>query len=523
MAENAPKGAQNGQNRPKTTPKRPKRAPKPFSVPHFRAWAATLTLDSGEPFHPEPFQEKFLEDVFSGVGVVWFILPEGSGKTTLMAALALYVLEFSPRAAEIPIAAASREQAMILYRQAEGFVLGSEALTEPVHSEMQARKGKLRLFVPRFQPLEGNREVKHYRGGRIKVHAADERTGDGVMFTLAIIDELHRHPHLGLYRTWDGKRAKRGGQLIVISTAGEPGSEFEQTREQIRQQVPVVERRETFIHCRSPQVALHEWAVPEDGDCEDMALVARANPFSRITEASLRDKFEAPGMILPHWRRLTCNRPTRGDWAAITEAEWASALLQVEIPEGAPITLGLDVGWKLDATACVPAWQMTPDLRFLGPASILEPPRDGTSLDPASVEAMLRAYAERYRIERVVMDPTQAEQLAEWIRTELGVEEVVEHQQGNVLRTLIFSRFMEALREGKLKHSGDPGLTRHVLNAVIHELGDGRAVFERPSQSRYGGRNLQNRRAIDALIAAAMANSVMAALGEEAPVLIAWV
>ena len=55
-------------------------------------------------------------------------------------------------------------------------------------------------------------------------------------FELAFIDELHRHRDLSLQRTWVGKIGKvKGAQVVVISTAGEPGGEFELARERIRQ------------------------------------------------------------------------------------------------------------------------------------------------------------------------------------------------------------------------------------------------------------------------------------------------
>jgi phage terminase large subunit-like protein len=69
---------------------------------------------------------------------------------------------------------------------------------------------------------------------RIQIFAADASTGDGVIPTLALVDELHRHKTLGLYRTW-GEAGEARRQMIVISTAGEPGSEFEETRERMRQ------------------------------------------------------------------------------------------------------------------------------------------------------------------------------------------------------------------------------------------------------------------------------------------------
>src|SRR5689334_5713242 len=91
------------------------------TLDHFRAWAKRLTLDNGKPFELEPFQEAFLKDFFSGYRESWLLVPEGNGKTTLLAALALYHVEHVP-SAWVPVAASARDQAQILYRQAAGFV-----------------------------------------------------------------------------------------------------------------------------------------------------------------------------------------------------------------------------------------------------------------------------------------------------------------------------------------------------------------------------------------------------------------
>jgi phage terminase large subunit-like protein len=58
-------------------------------------------------------------------------------------------------------------------------------------------------------------------GGRLQVFAADDRTGDGIIpGGIALVDELHRHRDLRLYRVWVGKLVKRGAQIVTISTAG---------------------------------------------------------------------------------------------------------------------------------------------------------------------------------------------------------------------------------------------------------------------------------------------------------------
>jgi phage terminase large subunit-like protein len=422
--------------------------------------------------------------VFSGIPECWLIVPEGNAKTTLIAGLALYHIQHH-RAARVPVAASSRDQAEILFAQGEGFVSRSD--------------------LRGFKCLEGYRRIRYdAQHARIQIFAADDRTGDGAIPTLAILDELHRHRDLRLYRTWRGKMTKRGGQIIAISTRGEPGSEFELALERIRREATDVTRTETSIRAASKRLVLHEWAVPEAGNVEDFALVKRANPLRAITVPILREKFASPTMTLGHWRRFVCNRPTRADSAAITEAEWAAAATADAIPAGEPVDVGLDVAWKWDTTAAVPLWVRDPRYRLLGPAEVLVPPRDGTSLDSGLIEAALIRIHARNPIATIVMDTSRAEQLGQWAESEFGCT-VIERTQTIPLAIADYDHFMEALRNGWLHHTGDTGLTAHALNAVARVLPRGDAVFDRPSQSRLGAE--QDRRVIDALVAAAMVNA----------------
>ena len=476
----------------------------PFTLTHFRDWAVELILDTGESFHPEDWQEAFVDDVFAGYSECWLVVPEGNGKTTLLAAIALYHVEHRPHAS-IPVAASSREQAEIMYRQAEGFVLRSPRLYEPIKSAIQAAKGKHKTDVPRLLCLEGYRRINHFEGGRIQVFAADDRTGDGVIPTLGIIDELHRHRDLGLYRTWAGKLLKRQGQIVTISTAGEPGSDFEETRERIRQSSDL-QREGSFLRAATNRTVLHDWAVSEKADVEDFAVVKEANPFSGVTVEALEGKFNSPTMTIHHWRRFVCNLPTRSEYAAIQEAEWFAAQVKDDIPKGEETWVGADIAWKWDTTALVPLWVRDEKYRLFGTPKILTPPRDGTSLDPEEVEKAFIALHERNPIHTVVMDTNRAEQLGAWLEREIGCR-VLDMSQGIPVQVEEYERFMEALRQGWIHHVGDSEFTRHVLNAVAKIQRGGDAIFERPHQSR---RNIdeQDRRVIDGLKAAAMVHRV---------------
>jgi phage terminase large subunit-like protein len=472
---------------------------KPFTVDHFRKYANLLVLDNGEHWIPEDFQNEFVADLFSGVPEIWLIVPEGNGKTTLLSGVALYHGDYTDDAAVL-MAASSRDQCGLLLGQGTGFVRRSPG------------------FDKRFRTYEGYRRIDCLRTqGTIQVFAADDRTGDGVIPTLALLDELHRHRSLRLYRTWRGKLDKRDGQLAAISTAGEPGSEFEIVREGARTEAPDITVTDRHTRAASPEMILHDFALKADDDPEDLALVARANPFSGVTEAKLKRKRSSPSMTAGHWNRFVCNRATRTEGAAVGEAEWLAA----EVPDpglkGRPCGVGIDLGWKWDATAIVPLFSV-PEGWLFGQSSVITPPRDGNSLNPEVIKSAIRKIHAETPIKRAVLDPSAGgEELASWLEEELGIE-VIAHSQKSQPMALAAGRFMESLRDGTQKHVKDPDFTRHVLNAVAHELPDGTFKFVRPVSSR-SSQDEAPRREIDALIGGAMILSTEMAGTYDGPLL----
>jgi phage terminase large subunit-like protein len=414
----------------------------------------------------------------------------------------LYFCEFKPHASVLA-AAAAVEQATIMYSQAEGMVLRTPRLHAMTVSDVLKAKGKRTTSKPLFECLEGWKRINCANGARFQVKPADAVTGDGVIPNVCFVDELHRHRDLSLYRTWAGKLRKRGGQMIVISTAGEPGGEFETTRESMRQSAEALEAVDCFQRAASETWVLHDWSVPEGEDVEDLSVVKRANPLSFVTVDSLSETWETPGMTLQHWTRINCNIPTRASSAAIQEREWYAAASGETIPDDGDVWVGLDVGWRWDTTALVPLWWRDQEFRLFGPAVVLEPPRDGSSLDPDALKRALTELMGRHRVSTVVMDTNRAEDIAAWISDQDVL--VVDRAQTSKPQAEDYQRFMEALRGGQLKHSGDMGLKRHALNAVTKLLPDGGARFARTSETRQGGN--QDSRVIDALVAAAMVHS----------------
>jgi hypothetical protein len=467
----------------------------PFTVDHFRAYTGVAILENGDPFVAEEFQLCVMDELFAGVTETWVVVPEGNGKTTLMGLAALYHADYTG-GAKVLLAASSRDQCGLLLGQAAGFVSRTPSLKR------------------RFRVFEGYRRiVAHRTSGLIQVYSADERTGDGEIPTLALIDELHRHRDMRLYRVWRGKLDKRGGQVVAISTAGEPGGEFEQTIARIKRDGNAEQVEPSHQRLTDGDMVVHRWAVPETEDPEDMEAVKAANPFSGVTVAGLTRKRKSPSMTPEHWRRFTCNQVVRGESAAVNAQEWEDARTDDRPRPGEPVWVGLDLGWTWDTTAIVPLWR--PDETrhvFLDP-TVIVPPRDGTSTPPSRVQQALMDVHLVNPIHTLVMDGAAGgEQLAEWITEHIGARVIV-HSNGNTAQALAAQRFYEGLRAEPaptLQHTGHPDLTAHVLNARARILPRGDVVFDRPSQTRSA--TGQDQRVIDALSAGQAVHSV--AVGE---------
>lgn len=497
-----------------TTSRRSASRPEPFTVDHFRAYARMLVLDNGSHWDPEDFQLDVARDFLAGVQNVWMVVPEGNGKTTLMGGLALYHADYTP-AANVLLAAASREQCEGLLMQAAWFVYNTPGLD----AKSNPAKG-------RFVVQEGHRRILAKRtNGRIQVRAADDRTGDGVIPTACFVDELHQHRNLALFRTWRGKLQKRGGQICVISTAGEPGHEFEEAREQMRRHADERVEDGAYTCARGSDWVLHDFRLPEGDDPLDLAAVAAANPYSGVTPAVLDAKGpDAPGFDLAHWLRVVCNRPTTASGTGLSPEEW-DALEDpgLRVDHNLPGVIWLDVAWQIDTTAMgVLLWESL-ERRVIAGVRVLRPP-----VDESSVVDGLLDLAERFpNARRVILDPsagaTQMVQQLEkgehplQVARGAGPLDYWGHSQDNAPMSQAAVRFDEAVRNGWIVHDGDRTLRAHVLNGVRKPTGPEKYRYDRPADAK-GERRAKY--PIDALTGVLMGNNWL--VDNETPVATPW-
>jgi phage terminase large subunit-like protein len=69
----------------------------------------------------------------------------------------------------------------------------------------------------------------------------------------------------------------------------------------------------------------------------------------------------------------------------------------------------------------------------------------------------------------------------------IGPIQFFEHSQDNAPMADAAVKLEEAIRNGWIRHDGDPDLRRHVLNAVRKSLGAEKWKYDRPSNAQGRG------------------------------------
>lgn len=481
-----------------------------------------VVLDNGKPLELEPFQRAILVGYFDGVTEIVVLLPKKNGKTTLLAALALYHLIYTPDAA-CYIAASAKDQARILYEQACGFVTRRDA------------GGR---FLPQAKSLQkrvilrgGTKEIRSRRdSGFIRVVSGDKDTVDGVIPTLALVDELHRHKDGGeLYGVLADGLGPREGQIITISTAGQTlRSVLGRIREASHKLVGIKrDGKHTFVRSANGQFEFHEWALEPDENANDLRLVKQANPLKANTVEKLRQRKKSPAMRGTRWARFACGQWVQGEDAALSAIDWGNAgRAKLKLRKQPGIYLGLDVANRWDTTAVVPGephdevdvevevkghtriWRRYKRVRF-GAPTVLVPPRNGQALRrEKTIEAVLDFKRQGYVILGVIFDRNAGgEAIAQDLEEKHGLT-VIQHSQDPAPMAEAAMALAEAVSAGEVEHPNDPEFNRQMLAAKAKTTSGEKWRFVAPEQRRgqrkHGVQDGDDIEVIDCAIAAAM-------------------
>jgi phage terminase large subunit-like protein len=171
---------------------------------------------AGKPLKLLPWQKFVIGELFgwkrrdSGFRRYRFVyieVPRKNGKTTLLAAIGLYMLTSDDEpGAEVFSAACSRDQAHEIWDEAAAMATAS--------LQRYVKVSKFELTCP-----------KNPRSKFLAL-AAEGKTLDGHNVHCALIDELHEHPDRTVYvKLKTGTGSRRQPMIIAITTAGGTGTE----------------------------------------------------------------------------------------------------------------------------------------------------------------------------------------------------------------------------------------------------------------------------------------------------------
>jgi phage terminase large subunit-like protein len=428
----------------------------------FTSFAAKCGLEL------EPFQRRIARALCSDVEEVVVLLPRGNGKTTLLAAYALWHL-LETEDARVNFTAATREQAAIAFEHAVRFAhrLGDERL--------HATRRELH-----FRPDPSSRRFTRF----MRVRPGEAAALQGLDSTLAVIDEMHTATDSDAYVAMVGSLKAKGARLRIISTAA-PSADSPLGHLRARAlALPGAKRKGAVVEAKGSDLHLLEWSCPEETKLSDRRRILAANPASWRTWEVLRKKRNA--VPESSFRRYFMDQhATSGESAWLPEGAWDRCRAEYEIEDGERIVCGLDVGGSRAATALV---YVTEDLRigvqtWEGEEAVVY------------AEAALRELAGRYVVIEAAFDPWRfGAQALHLSKTGMRMVEFPQHDSRLVPAS---ERLSAAILERRLRHPGDPVLDAHVHAAVTKQTQRGGRI------AHAGGRHTSKR--IDAVIAMAMA------------------
>lgn len=387
----------------------------------------------------EPFQRQILRAIDGPQREALVLLPRGSGKTSLLAVLTLHHLLTVDRA-EIYCAAASREQARVLFEMASRYarILGEPRIID--------RHLELRWCEDPAKPRVFDRHLR--------VLAADAPRLHGLTPSLAIVDELHAHADDQVYLALLTSLAKRpGSKLITISSAGQ-GHDTPLGRLRARALgQPSVKRTGALTTARGRDLVMLEWAVPEGKSLTPKAVKA-ANPASWVTTDGLRAQMAA----VPDapFRQYHCGQWVEREKHWLGLGVWQRAVGQPNFEAGQPVTLAVLIGGQGQRSAVM--WVAGSNVGcWLG--------------DEQDVEATIGDLAENYKIGSAVIDPWQGRLLAADLEAR-GLR-VISFPRTSARMVPASAKLHEAIAGGSLVLPDDPELGEMSSRTIARQSARG--------------------------------------------------
>ncbi|WP_425308420.1 terminase TerL endonuclease subunit [Ammonicoccus fulvus] len=403
------------------------------------------------------FQRLIAADVLdTDARTVGLMLPRGSGKTSLMAAIGLFVLFTGGEGANVVVFAVDERQAGLAFGAARRMV----ELDEHLSARCQVFKEK--LYLPTTD-------------SSFQVMPASPAAAEGLDYVLAIVDEagVVNRDLFEVVQLAQGKRDKS-----VLVAIGTPGPNLDDQVLLSLREYARLNPADTSLVWREfsaagfehhPVDCEHCWTLsnPALGDFQHRdALVALLPPKTR--EATFR-------------RARLCQLATDTEGGFLPPGVWDGLSTDEPIPLGSDVVLALDGSFSDDTTALLLA-TVSPEPHFQPLAVWERPPGDDTFRVPvAEVEDTIRQACRTYSVQEVIADPFRFTRSLQALEAERLP--VVEFPHSPSRLTAATTDVYSAAVNGKLTHNGDPRLAAHVAAAVVVEDARGMRLAKR-SRSR---------------------------------------
>ncbi|QKE40347.1 MAG: terminase large subunit [Ferrovum myxofaciens] len=435
---------------------------------------------AGDAIKPEPWQVFILTTVFGWVKVdgkrrfrrSYIEVPRGNAKSTLSSAVALYMLAADGEGgAEVYSLATTRDQARIVFGDAQTMVRRDRALREAFGTEVNAHNISIARTGSKFEAL-----------------SAEGSTLDGLNIHFGCVDELHAHKTRTVYDVVETGTGKRDNSLLwVITTAGSnrAGICYES-------RTFVTKLLEGLFEDDSQFGIIY--GLDETDDWTTEAALIKANPNWGISvRPEVLLPLQAKAMQMPsainNFKTKHLNEWVNADTAWMDMRSWeacADPTLNEDEFIGEECYVALDLASKVDIAAKAKLFQRDGKfyafLTYYLPESAAEDGRNsqysgwarqglltltpGNVTDFDQIEAELVADASRFQIIEVPFDPFQATQLSSHMLAE-GLPMV--EMRPTVLNFSEPMKQLEALvLQKRFVHNGDPILSWMISNVVCH-------------------------------------------------------